>query len=329
MYDLIRNGNQSNIPDTKAGYFPSLGDSNPTMSKAKYTKAIDSLSNPKAQIKYKNSDSSNQWVIPKNPFFEGQKSESSEEVFNLVRLFPSLDLTVIRYCYSLFEEDYEATLDYLKKNYSKNYQQSPIKLKKKTNVVKPQVLQPKKYYASTELYTNPEVEQILREMSFEEIRDEYHRHRQIKAVLDRTAAQARAGRSYGGLSGLTSISQGETNKVRLLELASRKYILSKYRANNCLYGIDLHGLYWDEAKEIVNEQIDFITLNVMSNKSQYKYNKKIIDGDEHLCYEIITGKGHHSKDGYSVLYRNLCQMFKAGNYHYKEGDGKIYLYLAV
>lgn len=328
MLDLIKNGNQSNIPDPKTGDFPSLGVSNPTTSTAKYAKALDSLTKSKASIKYKNSDNAGQWEIQKHPFFEGQKSGSSQEIFNLMKLFPSLDLTIIRYSYSLFEENYDDTLDFLKRKYSKYYQSSPLKIKKKTTVVKPQVSQPKKYYASTELYTTPEVERILREMSFEEIREEYHRHRQIKAILDRTAAQARAGRS-GGLSGLTSISQGETNKIRLLEMASKKYILSKYRANNCLFGIDLHGLYWDEARDIINEQIDFIMLNVLGNKSQYRYNKKIIDGEEHLCYEIITGKGNHSQGGFSVLYRNLCKMFEAENYRYKEGDGKIYLFLAV
>lgn len=325
--------------DNSDKFFPSLGETNTkSPTKAEYTKKVTTLSDPKKdtapKVVYKNPDeNTNQWQndSAKNLLFQVSKKGSAKEVTKLAKSFPDLELGFIKMVYLLFNEDFETTKEYLRDRFKDSYQHQGTDLKQgKRSSFKSQAFRSSKGNIRQLQYSS-EVEQLLKEMSFNEIRSQIAHHRRVRAILDRSANQAKSTKSRTGASELESFSRDETNRIKLLTKASKFYILKKYRENNNVYGMDLHGLFWDEAKDIVHEQISYIRENVPKDRDAFRFNQKMIDGHLHLKYEIITGKGLNSKEGYSVLFKNLCEEFERANYHYTpmKSEGKLYLYLPL
>ena len=337
ILDRIQREQKAMKFDNSDKMFPSLESTITKTTKAAYTKQVTDLSDEKKNaapsIVYKNPENTNQWQndSAKNLLFQVSKKGSAKEVTKLAKSFPDLELGFIKMVYLLFNEDFETTKEYLRDRFKDRYQHIGTDLKQgKKSSFKAKAFRSSKANIS-QLNYGVEVEQLLKEMSFNEIRTQIAHHRRVRAILDRSANQARSSKTRTGASELESFSRDETNRIKLLTKASKVYILKKYRENNNLYGMDLHGLFWDEAKDIVNEQITYIKSNVPKDRDAFRFNEKTIDGHPHLKYEIITGKGLNSREGYSVLFKNLCEEFERANYHYTplKSEGRIYIYLPL
>ena len=76
---------------------------------------------------------------------------------------------------------------------------------------------------------------------------------------------------------------------------------------NDKYTIDLHGLTYDESKSIL--------MSIIEN-----WNDK-----EKKGLKVITGAGHHSKNGYSKLFNSLPKFFESQGWTVeREGLGSFY-----
>jgi Smr domain. len=175
------------------------------------------------------------------------------------------------------------------------------------------------------------VDQILKEMTYEQIRDKVIQLSKIKLILERTAAQARAFNKYNEVHSLESAAKQQAQFLIKYSKASKKYLLDKARRNNEFFEIDLHGLYWEEAKDVITQQINYVWAKVDAEESKCKFDEKIINGRRYIKYTVITGKGNHSRHGVPVLYNNLCNFLKEKDilFDAEKNEGQIIVYIKI
>ena len=175
------------------------------------------------------------------------------------------------------------------------------------------------------------VDDILKTHTYEQIREKVNQIMRVKMIIDRTASQAKSmGKHNEGYS-LESASKEQLSKLTKLSDASKKYILSQARAGNQFYEMDLHGLFWEEAREVVTEQVNYIWQMINENEHKCKFQEKIKDGQRFCKYSIITGKGLHSKNNKPVLYNNLSQFLDEKGIINEplKNEGKIVVYIQI
>lgn len=330
--ECITQENKSKPVDTSYSNFPTLSSeyNKPNTSKSGYTKLLD-----KAKTKHEkkiklNSDKDNNWDSqnPHNQIHSGLKPGSAKEIIALCRHFPSLNLNYIKTVYSHLDEDFEMTKKYLLRKHKQAYQVEPIKPKKSPTKSVRYSLRKSEGLKTVEDET---VDQILKDYTYEQIRDKVIQLSKIKHILERTAAQARSVNKYNELHNLESASKYQGQLLIKFSKASKKYLLDKARRNNEFYEIDLHGLYWDEAKDVITQQINYVWTKVNEEESNCRFNDRIINGRKHVKYVVITGKGNHSRHGVPVLYNNLCKFLEEKNIPFDKdkNEGQILLYIKI
>jgi len=103
------------------------------------------------------------------------------------------------------------------------------------------------------------------------------------------------------------------------------------RRNKEYYAMDLHGLYWEEAREVIIEQINYLSKIVDPSKGQCKYADRMKNGTRCMEYSIITGKGTNSRNRVPILYNNLCAFLKEKNLMHSPqlGEGRVVVYIPI
>ena len=104
--------------------------------------------------------------------------------------------------------------------------------------------------------------------------------------------------------------------------------LAKLRKQNNYKDIDLHGLFLEEAVDILINQFKFIK-SKLEIGTIYDCNTKDMKGHKCLKYSIITGKGHNSQNKLPVLLPSIKNLLEKKNFEFKgfDHEGKIELYL--
>jgi hypothetical protein len=331
--ERIAEENKNKKVDTSNSNFPSLssGNSKSDSNKSTYISLIDKAPKSSQQKIKIRSEHDNKWdnYNPNNQIHAGLKAGSAKEIISLCRHFPSLNLSYIKTVYSHLDEDFEATKKYLMTKHKEAYNHEPVKLQKSS---------PKKAVRYTVRKTEEQrpiedetVDQILKDFTYEEIRDKVIQLSKIKLILERTAAQARSANKYTEVHNLESASKQQAQLLIKFSKASKKYLLDRARKNNEFFQLDLHGLYWDEAKDVISQQINHIWNRVNEDESKCKFNERIINGRKHIKYVVITGKGNHSRHGVPVLFNNLCSFLKEKDilFDHEKNEGQIILYIKI
>ena len=250
------------------------------------------------------------------------------EIIKLCKLFPSLGLNYIKGIYSQLDENFETCQQFLINKHKEAYQ-NIVQPKKKTikKVLKPQSNNHEEYKVSYD----ETVEQILQDYTYQEIRQIVQQLKRIKFIFDRTASQARGSRNYSEICSLENASKEQSSKLEKFSKASKKYVLDKARSGKELIEMDLHGLFWEEAREVVTDQINYISNRISGNESQYKYINKIKNGRHYVEYTIVTGKGNNSRNNVPVLFKNLSSFLKDKNLLFDplKWEGKVVVYIPI
>ena len=308
--------------------FPSLNASNwnedSYTSQSKYGKIMD-REYKKAPLKIP-SVVSNGWDSDSSPL--KLTPASTKEIIKLCKSFPSVSSEVIKAAFKCFNNDSDFTKQFLMQKYKDAYQDSP--LEKKTDMKTKYKLKEEEKNESMPKVSQA-VQEILDNYTYSEMRAQVRQLSRIKFVLDRTAAQAHSSRKYTQAANLESAAKRQTNELSNFSEASKKWLLNQARENNQLYGIDLHGLYWEEAKDVVREQINYLATELPNNERRFSFNEKIKRGVRYLEYCIITGKGNNSKNNKPVLYNNLCDFLSEHNMYFDAQllNGKIIAYIPI
>jgi len=309
----IQNEQKQTIVNTSLSNFPSLNSSN--WKEESYT-----ASTPFAKIIHKeNSKKVNKiqpnipdkWGNePNNQIHAGMKPGSTREIILLCKHFPSLPLSEIKTVYTLLDEDYEFSMKFLREKRRSAFQSVLNKPKPAKKIVRVSNNSNAGGYEESKVRHDETVEQILRDYTYREIRETVQRLTRIKCILDRTATQARGSRKYSEIARIEGAARDQTQQLDKFSRASKKYVLDQARKNREFYGMDLHGLYWDEAREVVTEQINYLSRMADTSKGQFSYVDRIKNGQRCMEYSIITGKGMNSRNNVPVLYNNLVDFLK-------------------
>jgi len=108
--------------------------------------------------------------------------------------------------------------------------------------------------------------------------------------------------------------------------------LSKLRASQNFRSLDLHSFRADEAILLIEDQLRYIATSLKSGKQPSDFVQREIGNRKYLLYQVITGRGTHSKNGQSVLYPEVLHHFRSlQNLKFQEceGKGKFLLYLPI
>jgi DNA-nicking Smr family endonuclease len=309
--------------DVNGSEFPSLNKANPSSSiyDDRITRYERILGKPQTR-----SRKPNHWDNPNDNhgIHKVSKVGSARDIIQLVKQFPSMALSDLKTIYSNYDENYEITKNYLMNTYKIYYQQPTVAPKKK--VEKPAIRR-KLVVMDTTINRDADVEEILKTTSYRELRESVIGFNRIRAVLQRTSQQAKAFNKFTQAHGIENLAKDRMNMYNKYSKASRVYLLRQSRQNNELKMIDLHGLFLDEAKEVLVDQINFIK---NCDISQWKFNKVEKGGKTYLKFTIITGKGIHSK-GAPVLFPGISEWFKQKGYSFdaEKSEGKLILYVPI
>lgn len=308
--------------------FPSLNASNWNVdsytSQSKYGKIMD-RENKKTPLKI-SSVVSNGWDSNSSPL--KPNPASTKEIIKLCSSFPSVSSDVIKTAYNCLNHNFDFTMQFLMQKYKDAYQDSPLqkkpemKIRYKISEEEKQQIVPKVSQA---------VQEILDNYTYAGMRAQVRHLSQIKYILDRTASQAQSSRKYTQAANIESAAKRQTNELNNFSEASKKCLLNEARKNNQLYEMDLHGLYWDEAKDVVREQINYIATEVSNNEKKFSFKEKTKKGVRYLEYSIVTGKGNNSKNNKPVLFNNLRDYLSEHNMYFEEylSMGKIIVHIPI
>ena len=328
----IQNEQKSTIVNTSLSNFPSLNASN--WKEESYTSItpfakIINKEHSKKQMKIQPNVPDKWGNEPNNQIHSGNKPGSTREIIQLCKHFPSLPLSEIKTVYNLLDEDYEFSMKFLREKRRTAYQSVPL-VKPKT-VKKVVRVSNSQGYEESKVRHDETVEQILKDYTYQEIRENVQKLTRIKCILDRTATQARGSRKYSEISRIEGAAREQTQQLDKFSRASKKYVLDKARKNREFYAMDLHGLYWDEARDVVIEQINYLSKIADGSKGQFSYIDRIKNGQKCMEYSIITGKGLNSRNNVPVLYNNLCNFLKEKHLAHTGliNEGRVVVYIPM
>lgn len=168
----------------------------------------------------------------------------------------------------------------------------------------------------------------LKDETFASLRMKVSKHLKLKLILRKSERTCISLKNYSEANKFKNLANEQESLLNKYMHASKVVFLEKLRRRNDYRDIDLHGLFLEEAMEIVVDQIKFIknklALGLVANCAY-----KDIKGYKYLKYEIITGKGRNSKNKLPVLLPSLKKFLEKRKYEFKafEYEGKIELYL--
>ena len=270
----------------------------------------------------------NQWES-QHDLHKTSKLGSGREILLISKSFPNVPLSQIKAIYCELDETYDKTIEFLMERYKDLYQK-PILNKKK--VERKVIYKPKTIFRDNSKFKDADVDEILKQMTYKEIRAEIMSLASIKKVLQRTAARAKQAKLINQANSIESLGKEKFALYNLYSRASKHHVLQQGRMNNQLFSLDLHGLFLDEAKEVINEQIRFIEENITDlNDNAFKFDRTQKEGKWYVKYPLITGKGNNSKNGESILFKNLPSWLSSRAYYNQpnKSDGSIMLFIKI
>ena len=322
--------------------FPSLNETNPHIDKQlPFLKISETKNNAIVEkssiLKFGDlelNDTKNKWINQSNnELFQTFKENSRDEVKGLSLLFPNIGINYIKIAYISFGEEFEITKAFLNDYFKDSYKAGAI-IKNTKLVQKEQLnaIQMKKKEAANDAYDDSlnreEIDPELRNESFNDLRMKVRKHLKLKMIFRKSERTCIGLKNYNEANKFKNLANEQDALLNKYTHASKVIFLEKLRKRNNYRDIDLHGLFLEEALEIVVDQIKYIKNKLlMGLVVDCVY--KDIKGVKHLKYEIITGKGKNSQNKLPVLLPSLKKFLEKRKYEIRSVDyeGKIELYL--
>ena len=334
--------NEFEVQSTKyLSKFPSLLETNPISEESLMTFCATSQISQKTSILKFNdlslNDTKNKWVLPNNnELFQTYKENSRDEVKGLSLLFPNIGINYIKLAYIHFAEEFEITKTFLSDYFKDSYKAGGI-IKNTKQMQKEQLSSqlslkklktPLLFSASLDCIDLEELDPELRNEDFNSLRMKVRKHLKLKLILRKSERTCLAIKNYNEANKFKNLANEQEVLLNKFLKASKIVFLQKLRKKNNYREIDLHGLFLEEAVEIIVDQIKFIR-NKLAMGLVADCAEKDIKGFRHLKYDIITGKGRNSKNKLPVLLPSLRKFLEKRNYEFRcnEHEGKIELYL--
>lgn len=266
------------------------------------------------------------------------KENSADEVKGLSLLFPSIGLNYIKIAYVSFGEQFEETKRFLTEYFKDSYKAGAI-------VQNTRLIQKNSAAAgcrtsknaaalqevADEGYAENQIPEELRGETFASLRNKVSKHLKLSLILKKSVNTCVALKSHSEANKFKQMAQEQEVLLRKYMSASKVLFLQKLRRKKLNFcEIDLHGLFLEEALDILVDQIKFLRNRLaMGLVPDAVY--KDLKGVKHLKYDIITGKGKNSKNKCPVLLPNVRKFLEKRGYLHKSVDheGKIELYLPI
>lgn len=322
IIEIIKQNQKSEKNETEyLNKFPSLGEAN----------EVDPLDFLKPTNNYKIEEPNNYFSYfqlndPKNYW------NSNDDVYELSLVFPFIGINYINYAYISFGNKFEITKSFLNEYFKISHKPIPIRKN-----VKP--IQKKKKFATQNIKKqyddsydfNPIIEEIdpeLRNETFASLRDKLSKHLRLKMILKHSEATCSRLKNYGEGNKFKNLANEQDGILNKYIKASKVMFLEDLRKRKNYRVIDLHGLFLEEAIEILVDQIHFLR-SKMTQGLLFDCVTKEIQKNTYLKYDIITGKGNNSKNKTPVLLPSLKKFLEKKNYSFKaiDHEGKIELFL--
>lgn len=263
--------------------------------------------------------------------------DSNDDIYELSLIFPNIGINHIKFAYNSFGNKAEITKSFLNEYFKFPSKSIPISKTVKTMPKKKKVVNQnnKKDYDDSYDYNpiNEEIDPELRNESFASLRAKISKHLRLKMILKHSEATCSRLKNYGEGNKFKNLANEQDGILNKYIKASKVMFLEEYRRRKNFTYIDLHGLFLEEAIEILVDQIQFLR-NKIAKGLLFDCAGSVtkdIDGVKHLKYVIITGKGNNSRNKIPVLLPSLKKFFEKQYYEFKSIDheGKIELFLRL
>lgn len=246
-------------------------------------------------------------------------------------LFPNIGLNYIKIAYIHFGEDPDITKQFLSEYFKDSYKAGGIventkQIQKEQNFLSLRKREAPVFYEGVEVVEDVDPE--LRNEGFASLRLKVSKHLRLKMILRKSERTCMLVKNYNEANKFKNLANEQEGILNKYIKASKMIFLEKIRKRNNFREVDLHGLFLEEAIEIVNDQIKYIK-NKLAMGVVADCVSKEIKGIKHLRYDIITGKGRNSKNKTPVLLPSLKKFLEKRKYLFKAVDheGRIELYL--
>eukprot|EP01016_Furgasonia_blochmanni_P014598 TRINITY_DN1769_c0_g1_i3.p1 TRINITY_DN1769_c0_g1~~TRINITY_DN1769_c0_g1_i3.p1 ORF type:complete len:609 (-),score=148.51 TRINITY_DN1769_c0_g1_i3:272-2098(-) len=263
--------------------------------------------------------------------YETDKKTSSVELRKLADLFPNLDVVRIRLTYRMLEENFEQTKQFLINRHPEQYV-DPLVNPRKQVVRRPPMADrfEERVYSS---YEDENFDRELLNLGFEELRRYVNKHNRLYNIFAQAQKAASSVQNHYEMNKFKQMASHHGEQMRQYKLASRHLFLQKLRRNNAAVDrMDLHGFYWEEAKDLVKSQLNYLRNLINRGRiDQTRCAIKVRDNQRCLMMEIITGKGNNSVNNNPKLHPKLKDWLSCQEYTFqaKQDEGRIFVYLPI
>lgn len=342
IYEIIKKVGKNHEMKSKKynADYPTLSESNPNVSKdLDFLKTDTYKKKHESILKFNDfelNDTKNKWFNSTNSeLFQTYKENSADEVKGLSLLFPNIGINYIKIAYISFDEEFEITKEFLTDYFKDSYQAGAI-IKNSKQIQKEQTnmtINNNKYKANPllsfeETVKIEDLDPEFKNETFSTLRLKVSKHLKLKMILKKSEKTCMALKNYNEANKFKNLASEQDALLNKFINASKIIFLDKVRRKNNYKEIDLHGLFLEEALDIIADQIKYLknklALGLIADCAY-----KDIKGVKYLKYEIITGKGKNSKNKCPILLPNIKKYLERRKYEFRvvEQEGKIELYL--
>lgn len=269
------------------------------------------------------------WNNIENTFFKTSKLNSEKEVQKLATCYPELDLKILKFIYIHLSESYEDAFCFLKEHYSELYIR-PQKKKEVTRSKDSNYTENFKFDDSENIPIN--FDKSLLNLSVAELRSQVIKHKGVQYIFSRSYRDAAVQKRSHDASRFKNFASEQNKILSDYQAASKAKYLHELRSLKDYQSIDLHHFFLDEAIDLLSAQIKYILEGLQTgfiDSSQYKFRE--VSKMRFLTYEVITGRGAHSKNGKAILFPGIVEFVttKGIKYRGSESLGRLEIYLPV
>lgn len=244
--------------------------------------------------------------------------KSEKDLLSLHKEFSDVPILDLKFVYKTFVGDYNVCREFLIKYYHSKrsvrvYEVNP-------SPRHPQPLS-KKVYASR--LSKEEVDEELKHLSLDQLRDEIDHLYKLKQALQLTKMKIKGSNQKLELDRLIN---EKLPLIRKLSHAARLLQVDQMMRANPLY-VDLHG-YREEEIDPLLQRISDMIRSEFHNGSD-KIRPKRVKGQASACLTVMTGKGIHSKGNRSILKPTVKEWCEERGYEFEEEEDHLKVYVGL
>jgi len=247
------------------------------------------------------------------------KEGGSKELSQLRQMFLHLSWKTVSDIYQISGQNFEQAMDALLAKGQKSLPSVKKSERRQSSI------NDKELMNSMKTLENEAIEEIIKKHTYQEMRERVIGLQQVINIIKRSS------RNSNGLLRHNIESSAHQKEVilRRLSKASQQVLFNNATRDDSFSMVDLHGLYLEEAKELLNRLIAYIQQRIQSNRSQCKYTEKCKNGRRCAEFVVMTGRGNHSMNRKSVLQKELPSFFDRKDIPFDKLDDRFIIYIPI